>query len=386
MGRLIRLLAATELLVLIALPAAAQYPTKPIRLIVPFRPGGCPGSRRGGFCWGGDGARTPGLWHWIQQWLTVVMMLLALLWAAPIAAQNYPSKPIRLIVPFPPGGGVDIVARTVGEKLSARLGQSIVVDNRPGAGTTIGTELAAKSAPDGYTLFVGPVIGLAIMQSYYRNLAFDIRRDLAPISKIGYGTVVLVVPPSLRVNSVKELIALAKAKPGQLSFASSGTGALVHLTSELFKQMAGVDILHIPYKGTTQLLPDLIDGRVSMAIDSMPAHLPHIKAGRLRALGVASRKRSDQLPDVPTMSEAGLPGFESYTDYALYAPAGTSKAIVVHLNRETNTVLQLPDLRAKLGVIGIEITGSTPEALQAEVINEVAKWTKVIKDANIKPE
>jgi tripartite-type tricarboxylate transporter receptor subunit TctC len=150
--------------------------------------------------------------------------------------------------------------------------------------------------------------------------------------------------------------------------------------------MAGVDILHVPYKGTTQLLPDLIDGRVSMAIDSMPAHLPHIKAGRLRALGVASRKRSDQIPDVPTMSEAGLPGFESYTDYALYAPAGTSRSIVVLLNRETNTVLQLPDLRTKLGVIGIEITGSTPEALQAEVVNEVAKWTKVIKDANIKPE
>ena len=322
MERLIRLLAATGLLVLVALPAAAQYPT----------------------------------------------------------------KPIRAIVPFPPGGGVDIVARTVGEKLSARLGQSIVVDNRPGAGTTIGTELAAKSAPDGYTLFVAPVIGLGMMQSYYRNLAFDIRRDLAPISKIGYGTVVLVVPPSLKVNSVKELIALAKAKPGQLSFASSGTGALVHLSSELFKQMAGVDILHVPYKGTTQLLPDLIDGRVSMAIDSMPAHLPHIKAGRLRALGVASRKRSDQLPDVPTMSEAGLPGFESYTDYALYAPAATPQPIVARLNKETNAVLQMQDLRAKLAELGIEIAGSTREALEAEVVREIAKWTKIIKDAGIQRE
>jgi tripartite-type tricarboxylate transporter receptor subunit TctC len=312
---------------------------------------------------------------------TAILVLVAL----PAPAQ-YPNRPIRFIVPFPPGGGVDIVARTVGEKLGARLGQTVVVDNRPGAGTTIGASLAAKSAPDGYTLLVGPVIGLAIVQAYYRKLDYDLSRDLAPITKIGYGTVVLVVPSSLGVSSVKELIALAKAKPGQLSFASSGTGALVHLTGELFKQMAGVDIFHVPYKGTTQLLPDLIDGRVTLALDSMPAHLPHIKAGRLRALGVASGKRSAQLPDVPTMSEAGLPGFESYTDYALYAPSAISKAIVVLLNRETNAVLQLPDVRAKLAAIGIEIAGSTPEALRKEVVDEIAKWTKVIKDANIKPE
>ena len=305
--------------------------------------------------------------------------------ALPAAAQ-YPTKPIRFIVPFPPGGGVDVVARTIGEKLGARLGQTIVVDNRPGAGATLGTSLAAKGTPDGYTLLLAPVIGLGIAHAYYRKLDYDLRRDFAPVSKIGFGTVVMVVPPSLGVSSVKELIALAKANPGKLSFASSGIGGLIHLTGELFKQTAGVDILHVPYKGTTQLLPDLIDGRVSLAIDSLPAHLPHIKAGRLRALGVARRTRSAQLPDVPTMSEAGLPGFESYTDYALYAPAGTSKAIVALLNRETNAVLQLSDLRAKLADIGIEIAGSTPEALQAEVANEIARWTKVIKDANIKQE
>jgi tripartite-type tricarboxylate transporter receptor subunit TctC len=306
--------------------------------------------------------------------------------ALPAAAQQYPSRPIRCIVPFPSGGGVDIVARTVGEKLGARLGQTIVVDNRPGAGATIGPSLAAKSTPDGYTLLVAPVIGLAIAHGYYRKLDYDLRRDFAPVSKIGFGTVVMVVPPSLGVSSVKELIALAKAKPGQLSFASSGIGGLIHVTGELFKQTAGVDILHVPYKGTTQLLPDLIDGRVSLAIDSLPAHIPHIQAGRLRALGVARRTRSPQLPDVPTMSEAGVPGFESYTDYALYAPAGTSKAVVTLLNRETNAVLQLPDLRAKLAGLGIEISGSTPEALGAEVAGEFAKWTKVIKDANIKQE
>lgn len=306
--------------------------------------------------------------------------------ALPAAAQQYPNKPIRFIAPFPPGGGVDIVARTVGEKLGARLGQTIVIENRPGAGATLGTGLAAKGTPDGYTLLVAPVIGLAIAHAYYRKLDYDLRRDFAPVSKIGFGTVVMVVPPSLGVNSVKEVIALAKAKPRQLSFASSGIGGLIHLTGELFKQMAGVDILHVPYKGTTQLLPDLLDGRVSLAIDSLPAHLPYIKSGRLRALGVARSTRSAQLPDVPTMSEAGLPGFESYTDYALYAPAGTRSAIVALLNRETNVVLQLPDLRAKLAAIGIEIAGSTPEALRAEVASEIAKWTKVIKDADIKQE
>jgi len=316
-------------------------------------------------------------------YLAVAMGLLAP--AAPVTAQ-YPNKPIRFIVPFPSGGGVDIVARTVGEKLGARVGQTIVVDNRPGAGTTLGTGLAAKSAPDGYTLLVGPVIGLAIVHAYYSKLTYDLRRDFAPVGKIGFGTVVMVVPPSLGARSVKEVIALAKAKPGQLTFASSGTGALIHLTGELFKQMAGVNILHVPYKGTSQLLPDLLDGRVSMTIDSLPAHLPHIQAGRLRALGVARKTRSSQLPDVPTMAEAGLPGFESYTDYALYAPAGTPKTIVTLLNKEMAVVLELPDLRAKLAGIGIDVTGGTPEALQKEVIDEIAKWTKVIKDANIKQE
>jgi tripartite-type tricarboxylate transporter receptor subunit TctC len=304
----------------------------------------------------------------------------------PASAQQYPTKPIRLIAPFPPGGGVDIVARSVGEKLSARLGQSVVIDNRPGAGATLGTGIAARSAPDGYTLLVAPVIGLAIAHAYYRKLDYDLRRDFAPVSKIGFGTVVMVVPPSLKATSVKEVIALAKAKPGQLSFASSGTGGLIHLTGELFKQMAGVDLVHVPYKGTSQLLPDLLDGRVSLTIDSLPAHLPHIKAGRLRALGVARKTRSAQLPDVPTMTEAGLPGFESYTDYALYSPAGTPAAIVTRLNRETNEVLKMEDVRAKLAGIGIDIAGSTPEELRAEVASEIAKWTKVIKDAKIKQE
>ncbi len=301
------------------------------------------------------------------------------------AAAQYPSKPIRVIAAFPPGGGVDIVARAVSEKLSARLGQALVVDNRPGAGTTIGTELAAKSAPDGYTLLVGPVGAALIAQIYYRK-EYDIRRDFAFITKIGFGTIVLVVPPSLGVTSVKELIALARAKPGQLTFASSGTGSNIHLTGEMFKQRAGIDIVHVPYKGSALLLPDLIEGRVSMALDSMPAHLPHIKSGRLRPLAVASLKRSAQLPDVPTMIEAGLPGFQSNTDYALFAPARTPKEIVARLNREAIVVLEQPDLKARLAAIGIEVSGSTPEALRADVLAEFDKWAKVLAEGNIKQE
>lgn len=306
--------------------------------------------------------------------------------ATPVFSQQYPARPIRLIAPFPPGGGVDIVARTVGEKLGGRLGQTIVVDNRPGAGATLGTGIAAKSTPDGYTLLIAPVIGLAIAHAYYSKLSYDLRRDFAPVSKIGFGTVVMVVPASLNARSVKDVIALARAKPGQLTFASSGTGGLIHLTGEMFKQMAGINIIHVPYKGTAFLLPDLLDGRVSMAIDSLPAHIPHIKTGRLRALGVARKTRSAQLPDVPTMTEVGLPGFESYTDYALYAPAGTSKAVVARLNKEMIPILQMADVRAKLDALGIDVAGSTPEALRKEVVDEIAKWTKVIKDAGIKQE
>ena len=305
--------------------------------------------------------------------------------AAAPAAEQYPTKPIRVIAAFPPGGGVDIVARAVSERLSIRLGQSLVVDNRPGAGTTIGTEIAVKSPADGYTLLVGPIGAALIAQIYYRK-SYDMRRDLAPISKIGYGTIVLVVAPSLGVTSVKELIALAKAKPGQLTFASSGTGSNIHLTGEMFKQRAGVEITHVPYKGSALMLPDLIEGRVSMAIDSMPAHLPHIKSGRLRALAVASVQRSAQLPDVPTLSEAGLPGFQSNTDYALYAPAGTPKEIIARLNRETLPVLADPDLKARLAALGIEVSGGTPAALHAEVLAEFDKWSKVLKEGNIRQE
>lgn len=301
------------------------------------------------------------------------------------SAGGYPSKPIHIIVPFPAGGATDILTRVVAEKLGARLGQTMIVDNKPGAGANIGAEAAAKAAPDGYTLLMGSVASHAISVTYYKTLGYDFRRDLTPISMVGHVPSVLVITNSLPVKTVPELIAYAKSHPGQLNFASSGTGALIHLTGEMFKQMAGIDIVHVPYKGTALFLPDLIDGRVSMSLDSMPPHLPHIKSGKLRALAVTSAKRSPVLPDLPTIAET-LPGFESIAPYALFAPAGTPVEIIALINREVNAVLLMPEVRDKLAEQGIEVSGSTPDALASTVKSEIAKWAKVIKDGNIKPE
>jgi tripartite-type tricarboxylate transporter receptor subunit TctC len=317
--------------------------------------------------------------------MRLILLVLALL-ASPAFGQAYPSKPIRFVVPFPPGGGVDIVARAVGEKLSSRLGQPIVIDNKPGAGTTIGFAAVAKSAPDGYTLLIGPVGSQAIVHYMLPKRGYDFRRDFAPVGRIGIGTIVFVVPQASPARSVREFVQQAKANPGRLTFASSGTGAIIHLTGEMFKQAAGIDLTHIPYKGTTQILPDLLDGRIDMALDSLPAYIPHLKSGKLRALAVASQNRSAVLPELPTMAEAGVAGVVSQTDYAAYAPAGTPEAIVALLNRELNAVLLIPDLREKLAAQGIEITAGTPQALAAEVEEEIAKWGKVIAAANIKPE
>jgi tripartite-type tricarboxylate transporter receptor subunit TctC len=278
------------------------------------------------------------------------------------------------------------VARALSEKLAARLGQPMVIDNKPGAGMMIGTEAAARSAPDGYTLLVGPIGSQAIVHNMHLKRPFDMQRDFAPIARIGYGTIAFIVPQTSPAKSVADLVALAKAKPGVLTFASSGTGALIHLTGEMFKQAAGIDMTHVPYKGSSQILPDLLDARIDMALDSLPVYIPHLKSGKLRALAVASRERSAVMPELPTMAEAGVPGVVSATDYAIYAPGGTPREIVARLNRETNAILQLPDFRAKLAAQGIEISGSTPEELQAELAAEIVKWGNVIRNAGIKPE
>jgi len=311
---------------------------------------------------------------------------LLLLLASIAQAQPYASRAVRFIVPFPPGGGMDIVARALGEKLSPRLAQPVVIENKPGGGTTIGTDAAAKSAPDGYTLLVSGIASQAIVHYMHPKRPFDMQRDFTPVARIGDGTIAFVVPQSSTAGSVADFVALARANPGKLTFASSGVGGLIHLTGEMFKQAAGIELTHVPYKGTTQILPDLLDGRVDLALDSLPAYLPHIQSGKVRVFAVASRTRSSLLPQLPTMAEAGVPGVVSSTDYALYAPAGTPRDIVTRLYRETVTILEGADFRAKLATQGIEVRGAAPEALAAELAEEMVKWGRVIKAANIRAE
>lgn len=304
-------------------------------------------------------------------------------WAPSARAQAWPGKPITLIAPYPAGGGVDTVARLVAEKLAPRLGTTITVDNRPGAGATIGATSLARSPADGYTLMLGSIVDYAIAPHVHKALPFDMVRDFIPVVEVGFGTVGLIVNADLPARNLRELISLAKSKPGELSFASSGIGGLQHLNAEMFKQMAGVDLVHVPYKGTAQFLPDLIAGRIPMSIDSIPAHLPHIKSGKTRALAVASRTRSSALPDVPTFAEAGLPGYETATNYTLFAPARTPAEIVERLNRETNAVLALPEVVDKLASLGAVITGGRTEAAQARVAAEMDKWAGVIRKGNL---
>jgi tripartite-type tricarboxylate transporter receptor subunit TctC len=300
------------------------------------------------------------------------------------AQQSYPNKPIKMIAPYPPGGGVDTVARLVAERLSVRIGQTIAVENRPGAGATIGADALAKSPADGYTMMLGSITDYAIAPHVHKNLGFDMKRDFIPVVEVAFGTVGLVVYADLPVKNLQELIAFAKANPGQLSYASSGVGGSQHLNAEMFKQMAGVDLVHVPYKGTTQFLPDLMSGRVQMSVDSMPAHLPHIKSGKVRALAVATRTRVPMLPDVPTMAEAGLLGYETATNYTLFVPTGTPADIVALLNRETNAVLQQADVKEKLLTLGIIPIGGTTASAQARIPAELTKWANVIKNGNIK--
>ncbi len=298
-------------------------------------------------------------------------------------AQSFPSKPITLIAPYPPGGGVDTVARLIGERLATRLAQVVNVDNRPGAGATLGATALARSAADGHTLMLGSIVDYAIAPHVHKALAFDMQRDFVPVIEVGFGTVALIVNAELPARTVKALIELAKARPGELSYASSGVGGLQHLNAEMFKQMAGIDLVHVPYKGTAQLLPDLIAGRIPLSIDSLPAHLPHLKAGKTRALAVASRARSPILPDVPTMAEAGLPGYETATNYTLFAPARTPAEVVAQLNREMNAVLMRDDVIDKLSALGIVISGGSTEAAQTRVVAEIDKWAGVIRKGNL---
>jgi tripartite-type tricarboxylate transporter receptor subunit TctC len=306
--------------------------------------------------------------------------------AAPAGAQTlaYPTKPVRLVVPFPPGGATDIIARAVAQKLSETWGQSVVVDNRPGAGGNIGTELVAKAAPDGYTLEMGTVGTHAINASLYAKIPFDNVKDFAPIILVAGVPNVLEVTPSLPVNSVQELIAYAKANPGKLNFASSGNGTSIHLSGELFKVMTGVQMTHVPYKGSAPALQDLMGGQVQLMFDNLPPSLPQIKAGKLRALAVTSATRAPALPDVPTVAESGLPGFEASSWFGLVAPAGTPPAIIAKINAEVAAWLASPEGKEKLSSIGANAAGGSPEDFARHINAETAKWAKVVKESGAK--
>lgn len=303
----------------------------------------------------------------------------ALVAAGLAAAQGYPTKSIKMIVPFPPAGSTDLSARAVAGKLGERLGQPVVIENKGGAGGNIGAEAAAKSPPDGYTLFVGTVGTNGINRALYSKLGYDHLRDFAPVILLSSTPNVLVVNPNLPVKSVKELIDLAKAKPGELTFASSGAGTSIHLSGELFSSMAGLKMQHVPYKGSGPMLIDLISGQVNLAFDNLSASIQHIRAGKLRALAVTTAERSATLPDLPTVAEAGVPGYDSASWNAIFAPAGTPREIVERLAKELNAILQSPETKAFFASQGATSGGGTPEQLQAFVNAETEKWARAVK-------
>ena len=327
---------------------------------------------------------TPGLWHWAQQWLAIAMLLLASQWAAPVAAQQYPSRPIRLIVPYAPGGGNDTLSRAIGQKLTQSVGQPLVVDNRPGSGGVIGADIVAKAAPDGYTLLMASS-ELAVSVSLIATLPYDPLRDFAPVARVGETSYLLVVHPSLSSKSVAELIALAKARPGQLNYASAGVGSPLHLAAELFKWMTGTNLVQVTYKGGAPAVTATLAGETQVVFGSVTTTLQLVKAGRLRALAVTSAKRSPLVPDLPTVAEAGVPGFELVNWYGVLAPARTPKSIISKINREIAQIMAMPDIRERvLQNQGIEPIVSTADEFAALLKNEVAKWRKLTKAVGIR--
>jgi len=301
-------------------------------------------------------------------------------------AQAYPNHPVRLIVGFSPGGGTDVVARVVGQKVGETLGQQIIVENRPGATGTIAANAVAKAPADGYTLLVAHVNSNAIAPNIFAKLPYDSRRDFAPVIYLGYVPNVLVINARLPAKNVKELVAYAKQHPGELSFASSGNGSTQHLAGEMLKLAAGINIIHVPYKGSGQAITDLLAGVVQMNIDTMPPVIEHIKSGSLRALAVTTPKRATQLPDVPTFVEEGMAGFTMTNWYGIAAPAGTPPEIVRRLNAEFAHALNAPDVRAKLAPVGAELAGGSVADFDAFIKSDIEKYAKLVKDANIKPE
>jgi tripartite-type tricarboxylate transporter receptor subunit TctC len=306
-----------------------------------------------------------------------------LAFAAAAMAADYPNKPIRIVVAYTPAGTTDILARAIGQKLTEAWGQPVIIDNRPGANGNIGTEYAAKAAPDGYTLLMTTAAPHGINPSLYRKLGFDAVKDFAGISLVAIVPNVLVVNNALPVKDVKELIAYAKANPGKLNFGSPGIGSTGHMSMELFKAMTGTSLMHITYKGDAGVLTDLMGGQIMVALSNLPAYMPQVKAGRIRALAVSTARRSPAATGIPTIAEAGVPGYETVAWFGLVAPAQTPKDILDKLSVETARILKLPDVNARLSELGAEPVGSTPQQFDSHIRSEIVKWAKVIKDANV---
>jgi tripartite-type tricarboxylate transporter receptor subunit TctC len=315
----------------------------------------------------------------------LAFLVVALLFSAAASAQ-YPNKPLKLIVPFPPGGSTDILARALAQKLSEGLAQPVVIDNRPGAGGSIGSEAAAKAAPDGYTIMMGHLGTLAVNAAIYKHLPYDPVKSFAPVSLMAIVPSVLVVNNALLVSSAAELIAYAKKNPGKLAYGSAGSGSTSHLTTEYFKLATGIDVLHVPYKGVGPMLTDLVSGQLSMGLNGAPAVMPHVTSGRLKALAVSSLTRLPSLPDIPTLDEAGVKGFDANGWYGIVAPAGTPREIVLRLNAEIRRALDTAELRARLDAEGAIPAAGTPEAFAAFIASEIARWGEVVARAKIEPQ
>ena len=299
-------------------------------------------------------------------------------------AQQYPAKPVRMVVPFPAGGPTDIVGRTIGQKLNEAFGQPVIIDNRAGAGGVTGTEYVAKAPPDGYTILLGSISGLAVAMSMYPNRGYDSLRDFAPVTQAVTVTNILVVHPSLPVRNVRELLALARAKPGMLNYASSGSGTVTHLAGELFKTLGRVNIVHIPFKGGAPALTALMSGEVQMSYENSLIVVPHIKAGKLRALAVTGTQRSKLLPELPTIAEGGLPGYAASGWYGFVVPAAVPKDVVARLAADITRILRMPDVVERLSGQGAEPVGGTAEQFGAFIRSEIEKWTGLVKTANMK--
>ena len=319
----------------------------------------------------------------ISHWFTAAVVAFT---ASSVLAQAYPNKPVRMIVGFPPGGGTDVVARVIGAQLQEWWGQAVAVENRPGATGTIGADFVAKSAPDGYTLIMGHVNSTGIAPNLFAKLPYDPIKDFSGVAYVGYVPNVLAVHPSVAATSVRELVALAKSKPGEMNYASSGNGSTQHLAGEMFKQLTGTSIVHVPYKGSGDAIKDLLGGTVNMNFDTMPPVMPHIQSGRLRGLAISTPRRLPQLPEVPTFAEVGITGFDVANWYGVMAPSATPREIVLKLNADINKAMQVPQVRSRLEAVGTQLREMSTAEFDAYMRAEVTKYAKLIKDANIRIE